>query len=100
MLIVFKFHDFGNVRYVSIKRKDNTAECPSRSVITIVEEGFLDDQLRGKWKQFHFARNNCEDYWKITEVREAYLCGISGSKEVFLKELCPNPFQNFYKKKN
>lgn len=88
ILITLNFHKISALRFVNIKQKSDRAECPLNSVVTIVEEGFLDDEMRGKWIQFHFQRKVCEKPWRIKEVREAYLCGRPGSKEVFAKDLC------------
>jgi hypothetical protein len=60
-----------------------------KSAFRIVEEGYLDETVRGKWIQFHLERKSCSDAWRAKEVREAYLCGREGAGEVFLKELCP-----------
>ncbi len=89
MLMAMKFHKVSEVRFVDIKQKNDRAECPLRSVITIVEEGFLDDQMRGRWTEFHLERKDCAKAWKVKELRQAYLCGLEGSREVFLKDICP-----------
>lgn len=86
--ISLKLHQVSTQRFVSIRQKSDRAECPLNSVVTIVEESFLDDQLRGKWIQFHFERKDCLQLWRIKEVREAYLCGIKGSEETFKRDSC------------
>lgn len=87
--IAMRFHKVSDLRFVDINQKNDRAECPLRSVITIVEEGFLDDQMRGRWTQFYLGREDCTKAWNVKELRQAYLCGMVGSREVFLKELCP-----------
>lgn len=89
LLIAMKFQKVSDVRFVDLKQKNDRAECPLRSVITIVEEGFLDDQMRGRWTEFHLERKDCTKAWRVKELRQAYLCGLEGSREVFLKDLCP-----------
>lgn len=89
LFISMRFHKPSDVRFVSINQRNDHAECPLTSVVTIVEEGFLDDQMRGRWTQFHLKRKDCTKAWKVKELRRAYLCGMEGSKEVFLKDLCP-----------
>lgn len=42
ILIAMRFHSVSDIRFVNIKKKNDRAECPLNSVITIVEEGFLD----------------------------------------------------------
>lgn len=90
LFISMRFHKPSDVRFVSINQKNDRAECPLTSVVTIVEEGFLDDQMRGRWTQFYLKRKDCTKAWKVKELRQAYLCGMEGSKEVFLKDLCPD----------
>ena len=85
--LAMRFHEVSDVRFVDIKQKNDRAECPLKSVVTIIEEGFLDDQLRGRWTEFHLEREDCAKAWNIKELRQAYLCGLEGAEEVFLKEL-------------
>lgn len=86
--IVIRLHKLSDVRFVDINQKKDRAECPINSIVTIFEEGFLDDQMRGRWTQFHLERKDCTRPWNVKELRQTYLCGLEGSKEVFLKELC------------
>ena len=87
--IAMRFHKISDVRFVNINQKNDRAECPLNSVVTIVEEGFLDDQMRGRWTQFHLERKDLTKTWNVRELREAFLCGTGGSKEVIFKDLCP-----------
>lgn len=88
--IATRFHKLdADARFADIKQKNDRAECPLNSVVTIVEEGFLDDQMRGRWTQFHLGRKDCTKAWKIKDLKQAYLCGIEGSKKEFLKDICP-----------
>lgn len=47
-MITLNFHRIYALRFVNIKQKSDRAECPLNSVVTIVEEGFLNDEMRGK----------------------------------------------------
>jgi len=87
--IALRFHKVSDVRFISIKQRNDRAECPLNSAVTIVEEGFLDDQLRGRRTQFHLERKGCKKPWMIREVRDSFLCGMPGFNEEFLKDLCP-----------
>jgi hypothetical protein len=89
--IAMRFHKVSDVRFVDINQKNDRAEYPSKSVVTIIEEGFLDDQMRGRWIELHLERKDCSRAWRIKELRQAFLCGREGSDEVFLKDLCPEP---------
>ncbi|SMC21911.1 hypothetical protein SAMN02746041_01311 [Desulfacinum hydrothermale DSM 13146] len=88
--IALRIHPVADVKFLNIRQKRDRSECALHAVVTIVEEGFLDDQMRGRWTQYRFQRKGCKAIWKITEAREAFLCGMEGHQNVFLKELCPS----------
>ena len=87
--LVQKLHKVNDVRFVSILMMNNRSEEPTESKITIVEEGYLDDSIRGQWFQFYLVRPDGKSPWKIKEIRQAYLCGRMDSPEKFSKERCP-----------
>ncbi|MDG5814306.1 hypothetical protein QA601_04400 [Chitinispirillales bacterium ANBcel5] len=89
VLVVQKYRRISDARFVSILLKNDRVENPSNSTITVVEEGYLDDAVRGQWFQFFLERENSESAWKVEEIRQANLCGRMGSPEKFSKELCP-----------
>lgn len=89
LLVIQKYREIADVRFVSILMRNDRAEDPLNSTITVVEEGYLDDSVRGQWFQFHFGRENAESAWEIKEIRQANLCGRLNSPEEFSKELCP-----------
>lgn len=45
--------------------------------------------MSGRCKEFHLERKDCTKAWKVKELRQAYFCGLEGSREVFLKDVCP-----------
>lgn len=86
--ILLNIYTFSTEKYVNITLKSDRNECPLNSIITVKEDGILDDQIRGKWTQFYFYREGCSDIWQIREIREAYLCGLPSSQKAFTKDLC------------
>lgn len=87
--IAQRFHKVSDVKFVSIMQRNDRSECPLNSALTIVENGFLDDQMRGRWTRSYLERKECTKPWIIREVRESFLCGMPGFQEEFLKNLCP-----------
>jgi hypothetical protein len=70
--IVMRFHNVSDVRFVSINQKSDRTECPLKSVVTIVEEGFPDD-MRGIWIDFLLERKECAEAWRIKEGGERHI---------------------------
>ena len=89
MMVAQKFHEIFTTRYVSIKMNNDAGEDPLHSVITIIEDGYYDDAVRGLWKQFVLQRKTAADAWQVSEIREALLCGRMNSRAEFTAESCP-----------
>ena len=89
LLVIQEYRKIEDVGFVSILLSNDSVENPMNSKITVVEEGYLDDSVRGQWLQFHLGRENSESAWEIKEIRQANLCGRMNSPKEFSKELCP-----------
>jgi hypothetical protein len=89
LLVIQEYRKIADAGFVSILLSNDSAENPLNSTITVVEEGYLDDSVRGQWLQFHLGREDSESAWKIKEIRQANLCGRMNSPKEFSKELCP-----------
>jgi hypothetical protein len=89
LLVIQEYRKIADAGFVSILLSNDSVENPLNSTITVVEEGYLDDSVRGQWLQFHLGRENSESTWKIKEIRQANLCGRMNSPEEFSKEPCP-----------
>ncbi|PIE45002.1 MAG: hypothetical protein CSA45_04355 [Gammaproteobacteria bacterium] len=91
LLIAQKHSDIGlwnSSTYIEIE--NNSPEYATKSTVTIIEDGYADDSVRGQWNQLHLARSSNENEpWKVIEIREAYLCGRMDSPKRFSKDLCP-----------
>lgn len=62
-------------------------EEPSLVIITVVQDGFLDDSVRGEWNQLILKKDH-KERWMLQSARKAFLCH-RGSTQAFQKELCP-----------
>ena len=59
-------------RYISITKVDNRGECADTSIVTIIQDGFLDDSMRGQWDMIFLYLN--DNNWIIFESRRAWRC--------------------------
>ncbi len=89
LMVIQEYRSITDTRFTSIVMEHDRGEAPLNSRITVVEEGYLDDSVRGQWFKFYLERESPEAPWKVNEIRQAYLCGRMGSEEEFSKELCP-----------
>ncbi len=89
IMVVQEYRSITDTRFASIVMKHDRGEAPLNSRVTVVEEGYLDDSVRGQWLKFYLECESSEAPWKINEIRQAYLCGRMGFPEEFSKELCP-----------
>ena len=89
LLVIQEYRKIADAGFVSILLSNDSVENSLNSTITVVEEGYLDDSVRGQWLQFHLGRENSESSWNIKEIRQANLCGRMNLPNEFSKELCP-----------
>lgn len=59
---------------------------PSKVIITVIEDGFGDDSVRGAWNQLILKKDQ-KDRWMLQEARRAFLCG-RGNTQAFQKGAC------------
>jgi len=90
LLIACKYGQAGEMAsLVSIMATSDGGEGSLTATVTIVEDGYLDDSIRGGWFKFYLDRNNTEFIWRVKEIRQANLCGRMNSPYVFSKKICP-----------
>ena len=75
-------------RSVRIGREDDSGEGPDSTTVTVLEDGYLDDSVRGRWTEFRQVRMT-DGTWRIVEVRRAYRCWRGQHRDSFSKEPCP-----------
>jgi hypothetical protein len=63
------------------------AEIPDSATVTVVEDGFLNDSVRGTWTRLQFARNE-DGSWKLIELRRAWRCWRGHHMRSYSSELC------------
>jgi hypothetical protein len=63
-------------------------EAPSRSRITIVRDGLLDDAVRGERWDVALERT-AAGRWRITEVKRAWRCRRGAPTDAFAAARCP-----------
>lgn len=65
-----------------------SVESPSTAMIVVVQDGFLDDSVRGQWDQLILKKDK-KNRWMLQEARRAFLCVRGSNTQAFQKELCP-----------
>lgn len=86
--IARRFVGSSGARSMDIWRQDDHGEQADSTTVIIVEDGYLDDSIRGMWHRFRLARS-ADDTWRIVEVRRAYRCWRGHHLDGYSKELCP-----------
>lgn len=76
-------------RCISITKIDNRGECADTSIVTVIQDGFLDDSMRGQWDMIFLYRNE-NNNWVIFESRRAWRCWRGDYQiESFGSNMCP-----------
>lgn len=83
-----EFLGFTESRSVRMVRQDGSGERPDETTVTVVEDGYRDDSVRGRWTEFYMARAQ-DGFWRVEEIRQAYRCWRGSSRNSYSRELCP-----------
>jgi len=86
--IALEFTDSAGARLVKIWRKDGRGEMQNSTTVTIVEDGYLDDSIRGTWTQFKMTRGD-GNTWRIDNIQRGYRCWRGQSKNCYSAKRCP-----------
>ncbi len=70
----------------TISQVYSNIEEKNESKITVVQEGYLDDSIRGEWNEFELKINK-DNKWEVVKAKRAYLCWRQSSKE-YQRRLC------------
>lgn len=76
------------IRSVRIEREDDPGERSDSTTVTILEDGYLDDSVRGRWTEFRQVRMT-DGTWRIVEIRRAYHCWRGHHRDSYSREPCP-----------
>jgi hypothetical protein len=71
-----------------IVQVNDGGEAPSRSRVTVVRDGLLDDSVRGDLWEVSLERT-AASLWGIREVKRAWRCRRGGQTESFATLRCP-----------
>jgi hypothetical protein len=86
--VALAFIDSAGARLVTIWRKDGRGEMPNSTTVTIVEDGYLDDLIRGTWTQFKMTRGD-DNTWRIEKIQRAYRCWRGENQNCYSAKRCP-----------
>ena len=73
---------------VDIKRQDQDGEAARSTTVTIVEDGYLDDSVRGTWTRFKMTRLD-DNTWRLVDVKRAFRCWRGHHQDSYSARLCP-----------
>jgi len=88
VMVVMEYLRHPNAPVTEISRVDPPGESMPTTTITVVQDGFLDDSVRGTWHEFLLERW-ADGGWRIDEARSAYRCYRGHQKDEFGARLCP-----------
>jgi heat shock protein HslJ len=72
---------------VNIQREDQGGEVAHSTTVTVVEDGYLDDSVRGTWTRFKMKRNDNRT-WRIVDVQRAYRCWRGHHEDSYSAQPC------------
>ncbi len=87
IMVVMEYLRHPNTSVTEITRIDPPGESMPRTTITVVQDGFLDDSVRGTWHEFTLDRK-ADGSWRIDEARGAYRCHRGHQKDDYGARLC------------
>ncbi|PZD73942.1 hypothetical protein C1752_01843 [Acaryochloris thomasi RCC1774] len=76
---------FGRRR--EIIAENETLENPQRSVVTITEEGFADDSVRGHRYTLQLQKD-ADGNWVVADLQKSWVCQSGRGSQVYAQELC------------
>ncbi len=88
VMVVMEYLRHPNAPLTEISRKDAPGESTPSTTVTVLQDGFLDDSVRGTWHEFILDRGT-DGSWRIDEARSAYRCYRGHQKDEFGARLCP-----------
>jgi len=86
--IALEFMNSQGARSVKIDREDQGGEAHASTRVTVVEDGYLDDSVRGSWTRFTMKRLD-DGPWRIANIQKAYRCWRGHHQESYSARLCP-----------
>ncbi len=78
---------FGWGRRREIIAEHESLENPQRSVVTITEEGFMDDSVKGH-RYILQLQKDPEGKWAVTDIQKSWVCRLGRGSQVYAQKLC------------
>jgi hypothetical protein len=85
--VVLEYLGTSGARSVSIRRCDASGEQASETAVRVLEDGYLDDSVRGTWYNFTLGKD-ADGRWLIKQGREAYRCWRGHHRESYSENNC------------
>ena len=85
--VVLEYLGTPGARAVSIRRCDSAGEAASETSVWLLEDGYLDDSVRGTWYHFILGRDD-SGRWLIEQGREAYRCWRGHHRQSYSEQSC------------
>jgi hypothetical protein len=70
-----------------ITRRHNSAESARRAEVTVIEEGYLDDAIRGARYEF-ILEKDVKHRWQLISAKKAWRCWPNRGHDDFSKQPC------------
>ena len=86
--VVLEYLGTPGARTVAIRRCDASGERATETAVRIIEDGYLDDSLRGAWYSFSLERD-AAGRWLILGGREAFRCWRGDHTDSYSERNCP-----------
>jgi heat shock protein HslJ len=73
---------------VNIQGEDQGGEVAHSTTVVVVEDGYLDDSVRGTWTRFKMKRTDSRT-WRVVDIQRAYRCWRGHHKDSYSAQACP-----------
>jgi hypothetical protein len=88
IMVVMEYLRHPDAPVTKITRTDPPGESMPRTTVTVLQDRFLDDSVRGTWHEFSLDRLP-DGSWRIDEARSGYRCYRGRQTDSYGAHLCP-----------
>jgi len=86
--VALEFMGSRHSRRVNIQREDQGGEVAHSTTVIVVEDGYLDDSVRGTWTRFKMKRTDSRA-WRVVDIQRAQRCWRGHHKDSYSAQPCP-----------
>jgi hypothetical protein len=89
--LLITLHLFGHdqdTRSLVLKEQKNRGECADATTVLYIRDGFLDDSVRGEWREIKYHRQP-DGTWRVEQARVAYRCWRAPDPKAYRAGPCP-----------